>query len=262
MIPKEQLVLGIAWYQPRWVCAGSGPYPGPCPLAADQTDSAAVDFSQVAPTLGNHTVRLDNATSTFFIDVDCPSAGASLCSGWAGPSGPAQIFFDDPRTLAAKYEIAAQLGLRGIGPYDLADLEWEWPANSFKEPWAQDMWKALQRFALGAKSDDEAASGPLDGVAPASPWGGGYMINTSPLAAPPLVVCTTASPPPHHRSPAPHLTPPPSRCRAGSRRSAAHWELTPSATLGCTCSPSSCASSTRRPPPWSSVGRSDTRLGG
>ena len=189
MIPKEQLVLGIAWYQPRWVCAGSGPYPGPCPLAADQTDSAAVDFSQVAPTLGNHTVRLDNATSTFFIDVDCPSAGTSLCSGWTGPSGPAQIFFDDPRTLTAKYEIAAQLGLRGIGPYDLADLEWEWPANSFKEPWAQDMWKALQRFALGAKSDDEASSGPLDGVAPASPWGGGYMINTSPLAAPPLVGC-------------------------------------------------------------------------
>lgn len=82
-------------------------------------------YSQIAPLIANRTTRLDKLTGQYYLDINCPQDGAlapAVCKGWVGPSGAAQIFFDDPRSLPAKYELAAKLGIRGVGPYDLEDL--------------------------------------------------------------------------------------------------------------------------------------------
>ena len=68
-----------------------------------------------------------------------------MCFGWEGPEGPAQIFFDDPQTLRDKYELAVSLGIAGVGPYNLNELER--PRALDNVSWALDMWSALREFA-------------------------------------------------------------------------------------------------------------------
>ena len=120
-------------------------------------------------------------TNQYYLDVTCPEDGqgtldghpvpwAAVCAGWVGPSGAAQIFFDDHRSLPAKYELAAKLGIRGIGPYDLEDI-----ATAKNETWNRDMWTALRNFNQGIrehtndatrrKTDDDAASGAAPTIA-------------------------------------------------------------------------------------------------
>jgi hypothetical protein len=164
ILPTEKLVLGIAWYQVRWACSGHRPYPGPCPLATfynghpvklNHSNDHVTSYSQVAQSLFGNTsfrARYENATATHFFDLTCPQDGPSacpsslcVCSGWEGPSGPAQIFFDNPQTLRAKYELAVSLGVAGVGPYALNELAR--PRELDNVSWAIDMWAVLREFA-------------------------------------------------------------------------------------------------------------------
>ena len=170
ILPTERLFLGIAWYEVRWACAGQGPFDGPCPLAnyhngqpvkVNHSNNHVTDYNQVAQSLlGNASFhpRYENTTATYFVDITCPDDGPHACSsngggfpglcvcyGWEGPSGPAQIFYDNPQTLRAKYELAVSLGVGGVGPYFLNCLAR--PRELDNVSWAQNMWAALRDFA-------------------------------------------------------------------------------------------------------------------
>ena len=164
ILPKERVFLGIAWYEVRWACAGRGPFDGPCPLAdyhdgqpvkVNHSNNHATDYNQVAQSLlGNASFlpRYENTTATYFVDITCPDDGPPVCPsklcicyGWEGPSGPAQIFYDNPQTLRAKYELAVSLGVGGVGPYFLNCLSRPHEMNNVS--WARDMWAALRDFA-------------------------------------------------------------------------------------------------------------------
>ena len=140
MIPRDKLVLGIAWYQMRFMCDGLGPFPGPCPVVGWAKNASGwfpkkivhsnfgiTIYSQIAELVENRSgtpraARFDSVTGQRYLDVTCPDDGmgpvpwAAVCAGWVGPRGAAQIFFDDPVSLPAKYDLATKLGIRGIGP--------------------------------------------------------------------------------------------------------------------------------------------------
>jgi hypothetical protein len=164
ILPTERLLLGIAWYEVRWACAGRGPFDGPCPLAnfhngqpvkVNHSNDHVTDYNQVAQSLLGNTSfrpRYENITATYFVDITCPDDGPRacpsklcVCYGWEGPRGPAQIFYDNPQTLRAKYELAVSLGVGGVGPYFLNCLSR--PRELDNVSWAQDMWAALRGFA-------------------------------------------------------------------------------------------------------------------
>ena len=140
MIPRDKLVLGIAWYQMRFMCDGLGTFPGPCPVVGWAKNASGwfpkkvvhsnfgiTIYSQIAELVENRSgtpraARFDSVTGQRYLDVTCPDDGmgpvpwAAVCAGWVGPRGAAQIFFDDPVSLPAKYDLATKLGIRGIGP--------------------------------------------------------------------------------------------------------------------------------------------------
>eukprot|EP01043_Picozoa_sp_COSAG02_P028246 COSAG02_NODE_1704_length_11240_cov_9.848308_7_plen_110_part_00 len=84
------------------------------------------------------------SSASFEMKIVKPMIRAS-CYGWEGPSGPAQIFYDNPQTLRAKYELAVSLGVGGVGPYFLNCLSHPHEMNNVS--WARDMWAALRDFA-------------------------------------------------------------------------------------------------------------------
>jgi di-N-acetylchitobiase len=85
---------------------------------------------------------LETSTTGRLWDQD----GASPYFGTADDDGAKQqVRYDDPESLRLKFQMAAQLGLRGVGTYQIDAL----PAGRSKVQQAQKaaMWRAFQAFA-------------------------------------------------------------------------------------------------------------------
>ena len=57
-----------------------------------------------------------------------------------------QVWYDDPRSLAPKFRLAAELGLRGVGVWNLDLLEYSAAAAPAARQQTRDMWDALRAF--------------------------------------------------------------------------------------------------------------------
>lgn len=67
-----------------------------------------------------------------------------------------QVWFDSPDSLAAKYELAAQLGLRGVGIWHLDCLDYHCTDAACRNETGA-MWAALRVFTGAAESSGRPA---------------------------------------------------------------------------------------------------------
>lgn len=67
-----------------------------------------------------------------------------------------QVWFDDPASLAQKAALAAELGLRGVGVWNLDCLDYECEDPKCKQD-TEAMWGALRAAAAGARGQGSAA---------------------------------------------------------------------------------------------------------
>ena len=77
-----------------------------------------------------------------------------------------QVWFDSPASLEAKYALAAQLGLRGVGMWHLDCLDYRCGDAACRGETAA-MWRALRAFtrpAAGGAGAQQAAGATADGV--------------------------------------------------------------------------------------------------
>ena len=56
---------------------------------------------------------------------------------------PPQVWFDPPQSLSAKYRLAQQLGLRGVGMWNLECVDYE-SQDAEVAAQTQAMWAAMQ----------------------------------------------------------------------------------------------------------------------
>jgi di-N-acetylchitobiase len=146
-IPAEKLILGVPWYGYRYPCkaieSNTSKY---CELAfkpfrgvncsdAAGTELAYKDVMVVARSADMLTdVMWDETSQTPFFNFRCSDSPVGVCQMW----------FDNPTSLAAKYSIAGELGIRGVGPYQFKDVDWDTSAQSRTE--AQAMYTAFDAF--------------------------------------------------------------------------------------------------------------------
>ncbi len=94
--------------------------------------------------------------------LQCQSRSCALCQwGRASVAAPGlwQVWYDNPRSLAAKYRLAAELGLRGVGVWNLDLLDYADAAGSAAQQQTRDMWAALRAFtAPGAAAAPHPAA--------------------------------------------------------------------------------------------------------
>ena len=57
-----------------------------------------------------------------------------------------QVWFDDPRSLELRYRLAAELGLRGVGVWNLDLLDYSETAGLAAQQQTREMWAALKAF--------------------------------------------------------------------------------------------------------------------
>ena len=57
-----------------------------------------------------------------------------------------QVWYDDPRSLTPKFRLAAELGLRGVGLWNLDLLDYLATAAPAARRQTLDMWDALKAF--------------------------------------------------------------------------------------------------------------------
>jgi len=123
-IDASQLVIGLPWYG----------YDFPCKTTTKWADCmwpAWSEVHQVGYMSANETAlqsgsRTDAATVTVYTDY--------MVNGTRH-----QTWFDNPTTLAAKYEKARLLGARGIAMWTAGEV-------NYSKPQGQDMWRAMSSF--------------------------------------------------------------------------------------------------------------------
>lgn len=57
-----------------------------------------------------------------------------------------QVWYDDPRSLELRYRLAAELGLRGVGLWNLDLLDYSETASLAAQQQTREMWAALKVF--------------------------------------------------------------------------------------------------------------------
>lgn len=57
-----------------------------------------------------------------------------------------QVWYDDPRSLELRYRLAAELGLRGVGLWNLDLLNYSETASLAAQQQTREMWAALKVF--------------------------------------------------------------------------------------------------------------------
>jgi di-N-acetylchitobiase len=134
-IHASQLVLGQPWYGYRYPCVhGTERDARFCPIP--QVPFRNVSCSDAA------------GSQVAFRDLQAIARAANATLQWddnqAAPyfntvenNETVQYWYDNPQSLRSKYAFAAELGLRGVGPYTFSDA----PADEFT-----DMWDALDVF--------------------------------------------------------------------------------------------------------------------
>jgi di-N-acetylchitobiase len=139
-IKAGQLVLGVPWYGYRYNCLAGTPRDARfCPIqqaAFRNVSCSDAAGSQVAYRDLQAIIRAANATLQWDDNQAAPFFNA-VEGQEQGHDTVVQYWFDDASSLRSKYAFAAELGLRGVGPYTFLDA----PADQFP-----DMWAAFDTF--------------------------------------------------------------------------------------------------------------------
>ncbi len=71
------------------------------------------------------------------------------CVPWCCGTPDAQVWFDSPEALRLRYELAARLGLRGVGFWNLESLHIPEDASAAAGAERQAMWQAVESGFFG-----------------------------------------------------------------------------------------------------------------
>ncbi|KAK9837735.1 hypothetical protein WJX74_003939 [Apatococcus lobatus] len=157
-IAADKMVLGLPWYGYKYSCirghkgneGEGGDNRGVCQLkpvafrGAPCSDAAGQqicfkDVMRLLQVTGSH-VQWDATQQAPFFDFPDSSA----------PGGWSQVWFDDERSIRQKVALASQLGLQGVGVWNLDCLDY---TSSNHRNHTSVMWKALQDPEPGACND-------------------------------------------------------------------------------------------------------------
>ncbi|KAG2499654.1 hypothetical protein HYH03_002592 [Edaphochlamys debaryana] len=155
-IPPAKLLLGVAWYGYVYPCEpdaqGRPPSPrtdvcllppteyrgAPCSDAAGQQ----WDYKQVMGLLRSGR----NTTAPLWDPLgQSPRFNARL----PGQEGIVQVWHESPSSLALRYALAARLGLRGVGSWNLGCLDHGAGAEPEAAAEAEAMWEAVREYVEG-----------------------------------------------------------------------------------------------------------------
>ena len=130
-------------------------------LASNATTSSALwDDTQVAPYFNyedvhgaHYQVRIDPKATPWLINAHSLRACMRMdrVSNWNSGGvelvpRAVQVWYDDPRSLTPKFRLAAELGLRGVGVWNLDLLDYSAAAAPGTRQQTRDMWDALKAF--------------------------------------------------------------------------------------------------------------------
>jgi len=146
-IPPQKLFLGVPWYGYDYECQNtSDPQVQTCAIkavpfrGAPCSDAAGmeVNFAQIMDMLANN-----STTGRLWDPV---SRSPYMNYRHSTTSLIHQVWFDDPESLRAKYELATGLGLRGVGMWHVNALDY---GSSRAKQQSAEMWAALASFIDG-----------------------------------------------------------------------------------------------------------------
>jgi len=129
-VPAEKLVLGLPWYGQRYT-----------QVAGVLFNQGQVDYKDVEPILYGD--KQDRKKSHTFYDNDKDMAWKLMCNGACidGKKGGV-IWYDDEKSLAPKYQLAAENDLYGVGIWQLNSLD---HSGAYDEQ-MKKMWEALKTY--------------------------------------------------------------------------------------------------------------------
>jgi di-N-acetylchitobiase len=136
-IAPSQLILGVPWYGYRYPCEkGTSPTAALCPIK--EVPFRGVNCSDAAGSeVGYATLvgLIAESTSGRHWDASTSSPWFNRLekSATTGEMETVQYWFDDPSSLALKYAVATDRGLRGTGPYTYSDAG---PGETGRQMWA------------------------------------------------------------------------------------------------------------------------------
>jgi len=149
-IPKEKLILGLPWYGYQYTCLSpmqrtdnycpikAIPYQGVnCSDTAGKEDSFYNIMKMVDSGAPLNGVHWDTNTQTPYFNF----LGTDSQTVY-------QMWFDNATSLALKYNIAKEFGLRGVGPFTYADVDntGSKSGNPKAPAEALEMWAALRAY--------------------------------------------------------------------------------------------------------------------
>lgn len=156
-IPSSKLVLGVPWYGYVYPCE-VGP---DAPTNISSCEIASVPFRGVncSDAAGREydywqiTALASSANATTPLRRDVQDAAVSYnfvgAPGQGGPGNPNstlyQVWFDDPTSLSAKYSLAKQLNLRGVGMWNSDTLKYG-STDPVVKAQTKAMWDAVSKW--------------------------------------------------------------------------------------------------------------------
>jgi di-N-acetylchitobiase len=141
-IPTSVLILGLPWYGFDYPCLMENATAPLCPIpevpyrGANCSDAAAgqIDYRVLS-------AQAARATTPVTLD----STSQSLWYNYVNDSQVRQVWMDDADTLRPKYQLAVDLGLIGVGMWNLDGLDYT-SADPNVQRQTQAMWEALNVF--------------------------------------------------------------------------------------------------------------------
>uniref|UniRef100_A0A6U2XID5 GH18 domain-containing protein n=1 Tax=Paramoeba aestuarina TaxID=180227 RepID=A0A6U2XID5_9EUKA len=147
-IPKSKLVMGIPWYGYKYPCSSPPDGSGACEIesvpfrgvACSDAAGSEVCYSGIETILNSSgaTVHYTKEASPYFNVVD--DSGAVT-----------QYWFDNPASLAVKYEYAVQENLRGMAMWNIDCLDY-FSTNPVTQQQTARMWNVFNTFFAQLKN--------------------------------------------------------------------------------------------------------------
>lgn len=148
-IPADKLILGVPWYGYTYTCIDDpAPDQNVCTIQrvtwrgvnCSDAVGSEIDYSYVNSLIANNATRAvawnDTLSAPFFDYVDATTGAVH------------QVWFDNPRSLSAKFALAASMGLRGVGTWELDALDYTSSDPIIRNQTAA-MWDAFGVFSRG-----------------------------------------------------------------------------------------------------------------
>jgi spore germination protein YaaH len=130
-VPASKIYLGLPWYGLKYEKVVGVPI-----MTGQIQYQDILELIDNASKKGRGSVKLDEASSTYIFDCD------GKCSQWSDKveDRSTTIWYDNPASLAPKYQLASKYSLKGVGMWESTHVYYDPDANS---PAADAMWDSL-----------------------------------------------------------------------------------------------------------------------